>query len=329
MKAMLSRLLAGGDLSEEEAGALMAALAEGTVPDALAGGLLVALRMKGETAAEIRGFAREMRRRAVRPELPDTGRTMVDIVGTGGDGSDSLNLSAAAALLAAAAGLGIAKHGNRAVSSRSGSADVLEALGMPLGRDEAETFARTGFCFLFARSLHPAMRHIAPVRAALSVRTVFNMLGPITNPVAPPYLVVGAYSAPVARLLADALTGLPIERAFVIHGALGWDEPTPIGPFLRLDVRPGVVTERWVDPLEVYGIPRCAPEDLRGGAATENAAAIRSICAGTPGPALDAALMGAAVALEVTGLSADDAVAAARAAVSDGRAAAVLAGLVR
>ncbi len=329
MKAMLKRLLAGADLTEAEAGAMMAAMAEGAVPDALAGALLVALRMKGETAAEVRGFARQMRHRAVKPELPDTGRTMVDIVGTGGDGSGSLNLSTTAAILSAAAGLGVAKHGNRAVSSRSGSADVLEALGMPLGQDEAAIFAATGFCFLFARSHHPSMKRIAPVRAALGVRTVFNMLGPITNPVAPPYLVIGAYSVPVARLLAEALTELPITRAFVISGALGWDEPTPVGPFLRFDVRPGQLTEQVVDPLEVYGIARCAPEALAGGSAEDNAAAIRAVCAGTPGAALDAAVLGAAQALEVTGLSPADAVAAVRAAITDGRALAVLEGMVR
>lgn len=329
MNAMLKRLLAGDDLTEAEAGALMAAMAEGAVPDALAGALLVALRMKGETAAEVRGFARQMRQRAVKPELPDTGRTMVDIVGTGGDGSGSLNLSTTAAILSAAAGLGVAKHGNRAVSSRSGSADVLEALGMPLGRDEAAIFEATGFCFLFARSHHPSMKRIAPVRAALGVRTVFNMLGPITNPVAPPYLVIGAYSAPVARLLAEALTELPIQRAFVISGALGWDEPTPVGPFLRLDVRPGQLTEQVVDPLAVYGIARCAPDDLAGGTAEDNAAAIRATCAGRPGAALDAAVLGAAQALEVTGLTPGDAVSAVRSAIADGRAQAVLEGMVR
>ncbi|MFT5679384.1 MAG: anthranilate phosphoribosyltransferase [Myxococcota bacterium] len=329
MTSMLKRLLAGEDLTEAEAGALMAAMADGEVPDALAGALLVALRMKGECAAEVRGFARMMRQRAVKPDLPPTTRTMVDIVGTGGDGSGSLNLSTTAAILSAAAGLGVAKHGNRAVSSRSGSADVLEALGMPLGQDEGAIFAATGFCFLFARSHHPSMKRIAPVRAALGVRTVFNLLGPITNPVAPPYLVIGAYSASVARLLAEALMEMPIVRAFVIHGALGWDEPTPVGPFLRFDVRPGSLMEQVVDPLEVYGIARCEAADLKGGSAEDNAAAIRSICAGTPGPALDAAVLGAAQALEVTGMSAIDAVAAVRAAITDGRAQAVLDGMVR
>ena len=329
MKMLLSRLLRGEDLSEDEAGGLMAALAEGAVNPALAGGLLVALRMKGETAAEVRGFARQMRSLARSPELPETDRALVDIVGTGGDGSGSLNLSTTAALVAAAAGLAVAKHGNRAVSSRSGSADVLEALGMPLGRDEGEIFARTGFCFLFARRYHPSMKAIAPVRAALGARTVFNMLGPITNPARPPFLVVGAYSAAVARLLAEALTALPIERAFVIHGALGWDEPTPVGPFLRLDVRPGRLEAQQVDPLEHYGIARCTPDDLRGGSAADNAAAVRGVCAGEPGPALDAAVLGAAQALEVCGSSARDAVDAARAAIADGRAAAVLSGLVR
>ena len=329
MRAMLKRLLDGENLREAEAVAMMAALADGAVDPALAGGLLVALRMKGETAAEVRGFAREMRARALTPDLPQTDRTLVDIVGTGGDGSGSLNLSTTAALISAAAGLGVVKHGNRAVSSKSGSADVLESLGMTLGRGEGAVFGRTGFCFLFARSFHPAMKNIAPVRSALGIRTVFNMLGPITNPANPPFLVLGAYSAAVARLLAEALTELPIQRAFVIHGALGWDEPTPVGPFLRFEVRPGSMTEQHIDPLERYGIARCSAGDLAGGTAAENAAAIRGVCEGRAGAPRDAAILGAAQALEVTGMTPSQAIEAATAAIDDGRAQAVLAGLAR
>lgn len=334
MNTLLKRLLAGQDLSEEEASAVMAAMASDAVDPALAGGLLVALRMKGETPAEVRGFARQMRALARKPRLPVVSRPIVDIVGTGGDGSNSLNLSTTAALLSAAAGNAVVKHGNRAVSSRSGSADVLESLGLQLPLDEdaaGELLGRAGYTFLFARHYHPAMRHIAPVRRALGVRTVFNLLGPLTNPAAPPFLLLGAFSPDAARLMAAAAAELPIERAFVVHGAPGWDEPTPVGPFLLLEVKDGVVDERLVDPLTCYGIPRCSPADLAGGTADTNAAAIRAIAAGVSGPPRDAAVLGAALSLELTGLAASPqaARALAESAIDDGRMATVLAELQR
>ena len=331
MHALLKTLMGGGDLREDEAAGLMGAMAAGAVDPVLAGALLVALRIKGESAAEVRGFARRMRALARTPQLPTRDRPVVDIVGTGGDGSGSLNLSTTAALLAAAAGCAVVKHGNRAVSSRSGSADVLEALGLALGAGEGAVLQRTGFTFLFARAYHPAMKNIAPIRAALGVRTVFNLLGPLTNPAAPPYLVIGAYSPAAARLMAQALSALPIVRAFVIHGAPGWDEPTPVGPFLRCAVTPGQVEEQQVDPLERYGLPRCAPKDLLGGDADYNAAAITATFDGAPGPRRHAALLGAAQALEVTGLADGprQAIDQAAAAIDSGAAAAVLAGLSR
>lgn len=334
MKGTLNRLLAGDDLTEAEASAVMAALAEGSVDPALAGGLLVALRLKGETPAEVRGFARQMRALARTPSIPALDRPLVDIVGTGGDGSNSLNLSTTAALLAAAAGCAVVKHGNRAVSSKSGSADMLEQLGLRLPLDEqaaGELLGRAGYTFLFARHYHPAMRHIAPVRAALGARTVFNLLGPLTNPAAPPYLLLGAFSLHAARLMAHAVAELPIQRAFVIHGAPGWDEPTPVGPFHCFVVEDGAVDARLIDPLEQYGIPRCTPEDLAGGDAGFNAAAVRAIAAGEHGAPRNAAVLGAALALELTGLAASpaDARAQAEAAIDDGRMAQVIAELGR
>lgn len=334
MNVLLKRLLDEKDLSEEEAASIMAAMADNRVEPALGGALLVALRMKGETPAEVRGFARQMRALARKPHLPALSRPLVDIVGTGGDGSNSLNLSTTAALLSAAAGCAVVKHGNRAVSSRSGSADVLESLGLRLPLDEdaaGELLGRAGYTFLFARHYHPAMRHIAPVRRALGARTVFNLLGPLTNPAAPPFLLLGAFSQDAARLMAAAAAELPIQRAFVVHGAPGWDEPTPVGPFLLLVVQDGKVEERLVDPLECYGIPRCTPEDLAGGDANHNAAAIRSIAAGDAGPPRDAAVLGAALSLELTGLatSPQEARARAEAAIDDGRMASVLAELGR
>ena len=332
MKDILERLLDGGHLTEDEAAALLTALAEDRLSGAVAGAFLAGLRLKRETADEIRGFARAMRALARRPDLPE-GVRAVDIVGTGGDGSGSLNLSTGSALLAAASGLPVVKHGNRSVSSRCGSADVLEALGLRLPLDEAgagECLRRTGFTFLFAPHYHPAMKALVPVRKALGVRTVFNILGPLTNPAEPPFMVVGAFSPDVAALMAEALSGLPIERAFVVHGAPGWDEATPCGPFTLHDVRPGSVSEEVRDP-EDYGIRRCQPEDLAGGDAADNAAALRDALTGAHGPHRDALTLGAGLALEVAGEVATlaDGVRTAGSAIDSGAAATLLEGLAR
>ena len=332
MKDILERLLDGGHLTEDEAAALLTALAEDRLPGAVAGAFLAGLRLKRETADEIRGFARAMRALARRPDLPE-GTRSVDIVGTGGDGSGSLNLSTGSALLAAASGLAVVKHGNRSVSSRCGSADVLEALGLGLPLDEAdagECLRQTGFTFLFAPHYHPAMKALVPVRKALGVRTVFNILGPLTNPAEPPFMVVGAFSPEVAALMAEALSGLPVERAFVVHGAPGWDEATPCGPFTLFDVRPGSVSEEVRDPAD-YGVGRCEPGDLAGGDAAENAAALRAALTGTHGPHRDALTLGAGLALEVAGEVATlgEGLRAARSAIDSGAAATLLDGLAR
>jgi len=314
LQLMLDRLLEREDLAGHEAGELLAALAGSTVEPALAGALLAALRAKRVTAAELRGFATAMRTLARKPQLPAPLRA-VDIVGTGGDRSGSLNLSTGAALLAAASGVPVVKHGNRALSSRAGSADVLEALGLQVALDEQRAgacFAATGFTFLYAPHYHPAMKNIAPVRAALGVRTVFNILGPLSNPAAPPFHVIGAYDLPTAQLIAAALAGMEIERAFVIHGAGGWDEPTPIGPFDLLEVRGGTVRSGRRDPGD-YGLARCAPEDLAGGDAAHNAGLLRRVLVERErGARRDALLLGAALALEVSGAESEPRAAVAR-----------------
>lgn len=300
---LLERLLQGAALEEREAYDLMYALASGDVPAALAGALLAALRAKGETAAEIRGFATAMRELAVRPALAGGGAT-VDTVGTGGDGSGSYNLSTGTGLLAAACGAQVVKHGNRSISSRCGSADLLEALGMPLPLDEAATagcLEALGFTFLFAPAYHPAMKAVAPVRGALGVRTVFNLLGPLTNPAAPPYQLIGAFSREAAALMAETIAGMPVTRAFVVHGEPGWDEASPAGSFVLYDVRPGEVTEETRTP-EDYGLGRCLPEDLTGGDAACNASALERVFTGEDrGAHRDALLMGTSLVLEVTG----------------------------
>jgi anthranilate phosphoribosyltransferase len=273
----------------------------------MAGALLAALRAKGLTADEVRGFASAMRRLARRPTLPP-GSPAVDIVGTGGDASGSFNISTGASLLSAALGVRVVKHGNRSVSSRSGSADLLECLGLPLPLDErqaGECLAATGFTFLFAPHYHPAMKEIAPVRRALGVRTVFNLLGPLTNPAEPPFGLIGAYSRDAAKLMAETLAGMPIERVFVVHGEPGWDEPTPCGPFEVYDVRRGCIERVERDP-HAYGLARCSPQDLAGGDATQNALGLRAVFAGEDrGPHRDALVLNAALVLEVTGVIAD------------------------
>lgn len=322
---LLDSLLDGNDLDEQQAYDLMHRLAEGDLPEALAGALLAGLRAKGETADEIRGFATAMRELALHPKIPE-GPPTVDTVGTGGDGSGSLNLSTGTGLLAAACGSRVVKHGNRSVSSRSGSADMLECLGMPLPLHEeqaVECLNATNFTFLFAPAYHPAMKAIMPIRGAMSVRTVFNVLGPLTNPAAPPYQLIGAYSKKAARLMAETLAGMPIDRAFVVHGKPGWDEATPAGDFWLFDVRPGVAARTKRGP-EDYGLERCDPQDLAGGDAEHNARELIRVFTGEDkGAHRDALLMGTSLVLEVQGLAKDalDGVAQAAAAIDDGRAA--------
>jgi anthranilate phosphoribosyltransferase len=307
MRETLERLLNRQDLGEAEAADLLVALTDASLSPAMGGALLAALRSKGLTADEVRGFAAAMRRLARRPVLP-AGAPAVDVVGTGGDASGSFNISTGASLLSAALGLRVVKHGNRSVSSRSGSADLLECLGLPLPLDETragECLAATGFTFLFAPHYHPAMKEIAPVRRALGVRTVFNLLGPLTNPAEPPFGLIGAYSRDAARLMAETLAGMPIARVFVVHGEPGWDEPTPCGPFELYDVQPGRIERSERDPREV-GLAPCAPEELAGGDAARNAAALHAVFAGEDrGPHRDALVLNAALVLELTGTEPD------------------------
>jgi anthranilate phosphoribosyltransferase len=305
MSKLLDRLLDGESLLEAEAFGFMHALAAGDMHPALAGALLAALRAKGETADEIRGFATAMRELALHPVV-SPGAAIVDTVGTGGDGSGSFNLSTGAGLLAAACGARVVKHGNRSVSSRCGSADVLERLGMPLPLGEQAAMAcldSLNFTFLFAPAYHPAMKAVAPVRGALGVRTVFNLLGPLTNPAAPPYQLIGAFSNKAAQLMADTLSGMPIERAFVVHGEPGWDEASPVGAFALYDVRPGTVTATVRVP-EDYGVSRCRAEDLAGGDATHNARELKRVfLCEEKGAHRAALLMGTSLVLEVTGIA--------------------------
>lgn len=305
--ALLEKLLRREDLPAAAAGELLRQLTDPGLDPAVAGAVLTALRAKGETAEELRGFAEAMRALARSVRLP-AGLAAVDVVGTGGDGSGSLNISTGTALLAAACGVPVVKHGNRAVSSRSGSADVLERLGIPLAGDAPAALAclaRCNFCFLFAPDFHPALRTLASLRRALGVRTIFNVLGPLTNPAAPPFALIGAFDVHTAELMANALAGMPVSRAFVVHGEPGWDEATPFGPFTLFDVQPGRVRREERDPLAA-GIPRCTGDALTGGDAVLNAAALEAVLRGkTHGAHRDALLLGAGLVLELTQRAAD------------------------
>jgi anthranilate phosphoribosyltransferase len=305
MQTTLARLLDGHDLTREEAREAMNTIMSGEATPAQIGGFLVALRLKGETADEIAGCAEAMRAHVVpvKPERED----LVDTAGTGGDGGRTFNISTAAALVAAAAGAGVAKHGNRAVSSASGSADVLEALGFSLELPPdriARSIDELGFGFLFAPTHHPAMKHAAPVRKELAARTVFNVLGPLTNPADARAQIVGVYSPELVRTLAEVLATLGARRAFVVHGAEGIDELSPAGPNLVCEVVDGGVHRREIDPLD-FGVKRCAPEELRGGSPEQNAAAIREVFAGANGGRRDAILLNAAGAIAAGGHAED------------------------
>jgi anthranilate phosphoribosyltransferase len=330
IQAAIRQLLDGHDLTREDAREVMGEIMAGEATPAQISGFLVALRAKGETADEIAGCAEAMRAHVleVRPGRED----VVDVVGTGGDGARTFNISTTAALVAAAAGAAVAKHGNRAVSSVSGSADVLEALGLVLEQPPeriAESIDTLGFGFMFAPLHHPAMKHAAPVRRELGTRTIFNLLGPLTNPAGARAGVFGVYSADAARVVADALAVLDSRRAFVVHGADGVDELSPAGPNLVFEVVDGEVRERVIEPADV-GLPVCAAGELAGGTPAENAETAREILAGAPGAKRDAVVLNAAGGIAAAGHAADlrEGIAVARETIDSGAAAARLEELV-
>jgi anthranilate phosphoribosyltransferase len=326
----ISRLCDGQDLTQAEAHDAMGEIMRGEATQAQIAGFLVALRAKGETADEIAGCAEAMRELVlhVRPRRTD----LVDIVGTGGDGANTFNISTAAALVAAGAGAAIAKHGNRAASSASGSADVLEALDfrldLPPERIE-RSIDELGFGFLFAQAHHPAMKHAGPVRRELATRTVFNVLGPLTNPAGARALMLGVYSPQLTRTLADALVQLGASRAYVVHGAGGIDELSPCGPNLVCEVDNGTVREYELDPLEL-GVERCDPAELRGGDPATNAQALRGVLGGAAGGHRSAVLLNAAGGIAAAGHAQDlrEGLELAREAVDSGAAAERLGQLV-
>ncbi|HVQ29045.1 MAG TPA: anthranilate phosphoribosyltransferase [Vicinamibacteria bacterium] len=323
MKEPLAKVLRGARLTEEEAGAAMAAIMDGEATPAQIGALLGALCVRGETEDEVVGFARTMRARAVPLRAPDA----IDTCGTGGDGACTFNISTVASLVVAACGVKVAKHGNRSASGSCGSADVLEALGVPIDAPLEQVqrcFDEVGWTFLFAPAFHASTRHAALPRRELGVRTAFNILGPLTNPAHPVAQVVGVPRPELLGFVARCLGRLGARRALVVHGA-GLDELTLAGETAVAEIRDGVVHEWRITPEEA-GLARAPLEAVRGGDAGENARLARGVLEGQAGPCRDVVLLNASAALLVAGRAASltAGVALAREAIDGGRAAALL-----
>jgi anthranilate phosphoribosyltransferase len=299
VKKALAAVVEGHRLSMDEAREAMGSVMDGEATQAQLAALLVALRMRGETVEELAGFAVAMRDRALRVEAPDGA---IDTCGTGGDGSNTFNISTAAALVAAAAGVPVAKHGNRAMTSACGSADVLEALGIAtdLSPEEAgEALRNPGFAFLFAQAYHPAMKHAGPTRREIGVRTAFNLIGPMTNPAGARRQVMGVAATDLAPKIADVLRLLGTERAIVVHGN-GIDELPLDGTGVLYDVTPAGVTRSEVVASEL-GLRAAPMAELVGGAPAENAAAVEAVLGGETGPRRDVVLLNSAAALLAAG----------------------------
>lgn len=303
----------------------MGEIMTGSASAAQIAAFIVALRIKGETVDEMTGLVEAMRAAAV---SVDVGVPVVDVVGTGGDRSGTFNISTTAAFIAAGAGCTVAKHGNRSASSRCGSADVLEGLGMIIDLEPDQTVAlirETGFGFFFAPRYHPAMRHAGPVRKEMGIPTVFNFLGPLANPAGATRQAVGVSDPKMAERMIGVLEHLGSEYAFVVYGEDGLDEVTTTGPTYIYRLRGGEITHAEFTP-EDFGVPRASVADLLGGDVDENVAITRSVLAGSPGPKRDVAVVNAAPAIVAAGLAAGfvEAVELAQEAIDSGRAAATL-----
>jgi anthranilate phosphoribosyltransferase len=303
LREQIKLAVEGTHLTRAQAASALDAMLDGGAPVSQMAALLVALRMKGETPDEIAGAAQSLRARAARVEVST--ERLIDTCGTGGDGSHTFNISTTAAFVAAAGGARVAKHGNRAVSSKCGSADVLAALGVEVELPPAAVAAcidECGIGFLFAPRHHAAMRHVAPVRKDLGLRTLFNLLGPLANPAGARRQLLGVYSAHLVPVLARTLVELGCDRAFVVHGAGGLDEISTSGPTLVAEVRDGTVRSFELLPEDV-GVPRAPLDELRGGDAAQNAELLRGVLRGAPGPRRSAVLLNAGAALAAAGVA--------------------------
>jgi anthranilate phosphoribosyltransferase len=301
MKEAIAKVVEGRDLTPLEAATVMDTIMDGQATPAQIGGFLTALRMKGETPEEIAAFARVMRDHAVNIK-PQVAGTLVDTCGTGGDGAQTFNISTAAAFVAAGAGIPVVKHGNRGVSSRCGSADVLSALGVTIAVNpavQARIVQEIGIAFLFAPNHHPAMKYVMAARQDIGCRTVFNLLGPLTNPAGAGAQVLGVYARELTGTVAEVLRILGISRAMIVHGS-GLDEITTTGETIVTELTQNRIQGYTISP-EMFGLPRAAPADLSGGDPEENAFILRTILAGKKGAARDIVLMNAGAAIYVGG----------------------------
>jgi anthranilate phosphoribosyltransferase len=328
---LLEKLMRHEDLTEDEAAGAMREVMEGRATGASLAAFLSALVMKGERPAEVVGFARTMRNHAVPLSAP--AGDVFDTCGTGGDRSGTFNISSATALVVAACGVKVAKHGNRSVSSRCGSADVFEALGVNVAAPPAvveRSLHDANIAFFFAPTFHPSMKHAAQTRRELGIRTAFNLLGPLTNPAGARRQIVGVPKPELADLVARSLLRLGSERAWVVHGVDGIDEISTTGYTKVLECRDGAVNTFYIHPAE-FGVPKASPGDLQGGDAARNAAIVREILNGKPGPARDIVVLNAAAALFVAGgaPSVREGITRAAAAIDCGAAAATLEAMVR
>ncbi len=329
LKQLLGLAATGQALTEQQAEAAFGIMMSGDATPAQMGGFLMALRVRGETVPEITGAARAMRAKMTTIEAPDGA---IDVCGTGGDGTATYNISTASQFVVAACDVPVAKHGNRALSSKSGAADVLAALGVNLDADMSlvqKALNEAGTCFLMAPRHHSAMRHVGPTRVELGTRTIFNLLGPLSNPARVKRQLVGVFSADWIEPLAQVLKGLGHERAWVVHGADGMDELSTTGTSRVAELKDGEITTFEVTPEEL-GLPRASLADLRGGNGEENARALRALLGGEAGPFRDIVLLGSAAALTIAGKAADlkEGLVLAAEAIDSSRAAQVLERLV-
>jgi len=329
----LERVIERAGLSPDEAQAAMETILQGRASQPQIAAFLVALRMKGETVDELVGFARAMRRMALRIDAGVDGQPLLDTCGTGGDSLGTFNISTIAAFVVAGAGVRVAKHGNRSISSRCGSADLLEALGISVTLPPERVAAAVreiGIGFLFAPAMHTAMKHAHPVRTDLKMRTVFNLLGPLTNPAGATAQLAGAPSRHAAQLIARALAALGLSHGFVVHGYDGLDEITTTGATLVFEVSAGLVSEHCWHPDD-FGMPVANASALQGGDTAANAAIAREVLSGCPGPRRDIVLVNAAAALVAAGKTESllEAVPVAAASIDSGAAMAKLEALTR
>ncbi len=329
IKSLIGKAAGGDSLSEDEAARAFEIIMSGEATDAQIGGFLMALRVRGETVAEITGAVRVMRQKALHITAP---ADAIDVVGTGGDASGTYNISTGAALVVAASGVTVAKHGNRALSSKSGAADVLGALGVNIEAAPAvieKAIADVGIGFLFAPLHHSAMKYVGPARVELGTRTIFNLLGPLSNPAGVKRQFTGVFSKTWIEPMAQVLANLGCEAAWVVHGSDGLDEMTTTGPTYVAELKDGKITTFEVTPADA-GLPEAKAQDLKGGDAETNAKAIRDLCDGQAGPYRDVVVFNAAGALIIAGKAKDlkDGAAQAQAAIDGGKVKETLARLV-